>query len=389
MKSPKLKLLFVNGHLLSGGVETSLISLLRNLDFSRYDVDLLLCQEGMEHIDSIPEEVNIIKCNIEKAFGPLLSTFKNCIAEKNLWPFLFRLGWTLAMKFDNVNLRMFRRYLGIQSHYDVAIAYRPGVCTQIVGRCVKSNRKFAWWHHGEINTDIKRLITDWTNFNKIVTVSNNTASMLRTLSSDLNNIEVIPNIIDIDKIIAKSNVYEKSELCYDDSILNIVSVGRLSPEKRFDLIIPIACDLCDKRMEFEWHIIGDGEERNHLEEQIHAYRLEEYVKLHGNQPNPYSWIKHADMMVHPSPVESFGIVIVEAMALNVPCIAVKSAGSMELIDGKNGILTNFDHKELSSAIIDLQNLRNKRQSLADKGFRSSVRYTSNEVIPQFERLLNR
>lgn len=82
----KKKLLFVNGHLNVGGVEKSLADLLSNLDYHKYDVDLLLLEDKGTYLQQIPKEVNIIFFNTTKAYGPLL---------KSIFLNLFTLQWSM------------------------------------------------------------------------------------------------------------------------------------------------------------------------------------------------------------------------------------------------------------------------------------------------------
>ena len=74
----------------------------------------------------------------------------------------------------------------------------------------------------------------------------------------------------------------------------------------------------------------------------------------GNQPNPYPFLKNADLFVHPSYVESQGLVVLEAMALGVPCVVTKSLGPCEFIeDGVNGILTEQSPVSLAEKVMEI------------------------------------
>ena len=66
----KKKLLFINGNLRTGGVEMALVNLLNCIDSSKYEVDLLLIQNGYDYESDLPEYVNCIKVNLDEAQGP-------------------------------------------------------------------------------------------------------------------------------------------------------------------------------------------------------------------------------------------------------------------------------------------------------------------------------
>ena len=65
----KKKILFINGHLDSGGCERSLIDVLKKLDYKKYEVDLLLLEHTGDYLEEVPEEVNIKVYSLDNAFG--------------------------------------------------------------------------------------------------------------------------------------------------------------------------------------------------------------------------------------------------------------------------------------------------------------------------------
>ena len=116
-------------------------------------------------------------------------------------------------------------------------------------------------------------------------------------------IVVIPNLIDIDKIsflAGESSPYEESS-----DVIKIVTVGRLSPEKHIQDIPQIASELIKKDInQFRWFIVGEGDMRKQIEEEICKYNVGNHVCLLGSKSNPYPYIKFSDLMVHTSHVES-------------------------------------------------------------------------------------
>ncbi len=76
--------------------------------------------------------------------------------------------------------------------------------------------------------------------------------------------------------------------------------------------------------------------------------------LEGSKPNPYPYMKNADLFVHPSYVESQGLTILEAMALGVPCVVTKSRGPCEFIeDGVNALLTEQTPESLAEKVLEI------------------------------------
>ena len=383
----KKKLLFVNGNLNSGGVEKSLVTILCNLDYSKYEVDLLLLQPGEDYLCDIPGEVNIISRDITPVYGPILSTLINNIKLKDWCNFSGRIVLELSNMLGSGMLRLWRNILGLTKSYDTAIAFRPGVCTDIVAYCISAERKLAWWHHG--NLDIKlskdKLLKTWLKFDQIVTVSTGIANMLRSLSNVLaDRIEVIPNIIDPKELEAKA-VAEASP--YNSDVFNIVSVGGLFAEKRIDNAVEAAKILKSKNIACKWHIIGSGDKFVELQSAIKKSNLEDEVILHGNKTNPYPWIKYADVFVHPSHVESFGIVIIESMVLGTPCIVAESVGPKDFMTAENGIVVGKTPTDLAEAIISLHDSKDNSGEFVRHGYITAARYSPDNVIKQIDSLL--
>ena len=101
-------------------------------------------------------------------------------------------------------------------------------------------------------------------------------------------------------------------------------------------------------------MVGGGSIENDLRNAAAAANVQDVFLFEGNQPNPYPYLINADLFVHPSYVESQGIVVLEAMALGVPCVVTKSLGPCEFIeDGVNGILTEQSPESLAEKVMEI------------------------------------
>lgn len=346
----KKKLLFVSGHLNVGGAEKSLLDILRHIDYERYDVDLLLLQELGDYADMVPPQVRII-------LRPLLSTYGSLV--KCLSKSFFRGDWfTFRMRL----LMLKARYLGQKyffpagklllgkKHYDCAIGFRPDVCTQVAAYAVDADRCITWWHHGEFFGSHKLFQEYAAPCAAIVAVSDSCTRMLANEFPQLTaKMVTVPNMLDVVEV---RNYADAFDPYADKSRMHIASVGRLSEEKHFENIILAAKVLKDNGNAFQWHMIGDGPLRTVLEDLAQSLNVSDCVIFEGNQVNPYPYIKHADLFVHPSYVESFGIVVTEALALGTPCVVTKSMGVMDfLVDGENAVLTEQNPEDLAEKVV--------------------------------------
>ena len=85
----KKNILFINGHLDVGGCERSLVDVLKNIDYSKYNVDLLLLEHKGDYIEEVPKEVEVKLYSLDDAFGPLLSSLSKAVKQKDWFSFFF------------------------------------------------------------------------------------------------------------------------------------------------------------------------------------------------------------------------------------------------------------------------------------------------------------
>ncbi len=145
----KKKLLFVNTDMCAGGIEVSLINLLDNLDYSKYDVDLLLLTSNLDFLNRIPTVVNVICCSQEDQkyhcrniyrYLKKLYTVKRSIIQK----ILLRILAPIEAKAYN-----FYAAKHVPSKYDISIGYRLGMAAEIAMKYVKADKRILFFHEGK------------------------------------------------------------------------------------------------------------------------------------------------------------------------------------------------------------------------------------------------
>lgn len=387
----KKTVLFINGHLDAGGCEKSLIDVLKNIDYEEYDVDLLLLEHMGDYRDEVPKNVNIILQSIDSAFGSFISCIMRAIIRKDWFSFFFRLYYLLG---DKVNRRFWRRlkklFKRVRSNYDIIVAYRPGICTELAAFAFQGNKKISWWHHGCMNFSGKSadlLDISYQQMDSIVAVSSSSASLVaETFPNIKNKIEIIPNMIVPTELYNKSKQYEPKE--FQNADFKIISVGRMSPEKNMVLCPNIANLLKKSGMSFRWVIIGNGEEEPKVKKTIEQLDLQNDVIMVGKKSNPYPYIESADIMVHPSLVESQGITLLESMVLKTPVIAVASNGPQEFINtGENGYLVDNNAELIAHTIEMLYTNTSLRKLIADNAAKDVQRFRCEEIMKKINNIL--
>ena len=168
-------------------------------------------------------------------------------------------------------------------------------------------------------------------------------------------VSILENWVDAQEIIKKGNEpLIRGILNSEQNKLQIVSCGRLSKEKGFDIAVKTAEILKKKGYEYKWTFVGDGAERLKIEEMIEQGELSEQITITGFMDNPYPIIKRCDIYVQSSYEESYGRTIKEAMILGCPVVSTATVGGNLLVkDKENGILTEITPEALAEGIIEM------------------------------------
>ena len=377
----KKKILITNGHLKVGGVEKSLVNFLRAVDYSRYDVDLLLFEGAGEYLSEIPKEVNITLCDLKKTYGSFSDVVKKSIGDHKV--IVRKVIMTLSNKLD----QRFIKYLLKVGEYDIALAYRVGTPMDFVSYGVKAKKKYFWWHHGEFNYpehQIKHWQSSAQHMDGMVCVSNAIKEIVKPFfNSYVKEILVIPNMISLQKLNEDAKENEQ-----DRGIYSIVSVGRFSEEKHMGDCVLAAKKLIKKGYNnIKWYLLGEGPEKELINSKIISNELQDVVFCLGNISNPYIHLENADLVVHPSYVESQGMTVLEAMALKKLVVAVGSDGVKEYaIDHKNALIAQKNLDSLVNKIEEAININeNDKMKICNAAEITASNYYPEVVMKQIER----
>lgn len=172
------------------------------------------------------------------------------------------------------------------------------------------------------------------------------------------NVVVIPNAVKPIDVLAKTENK------------NIVTVGRLSKEKGHTILLKAFAKVKDT--EWKLHIIGDGIERENLENEATMLGISKRVVFHGYQQNFSSILGNCEIFVLPSFYEGFPNALIEAMSIPLACISSNCvAGPSDIIEhGKNGLLVEPGNvTELANAMDYLIENPEVRNNLATEAFK--------------------
>lgn len=173
--------------------------------------------------------------------------------------------------------------------------------------------------------------------------------------------------------------------------LRLLAVGRLHPVKGFDLLIQAFALLAPYFPSWDLVIVGEGDERQALQQQIDQAALNDRIQLMGRVGNMADWYQQSDMYVLSSRTEGLSNTLLEAMASGLPVVAVDcDTGPREIIrDNIDGILVNppEEPEALAAHLSDLMARPLKRAALARRAVDVKDRFSVPLVMAQWERLL--
>ena len=376
------RVLFVADSLSVGGLEKSLINLLKFFDHERYRVDLYLFNDGRNLLPELHEKVNLLPQSpyfhdfYNESIGASLKKLARkgklglCAWRAVRWskPRFFRLlhrpyfpdtpsDWHVKKK----------TMLKLKTHYDVAIGFAEGTANHYVADCVDATVKLGWVHtdvsHTRFNLKQERRMLS--RLDHIVTVSENSKrSLVRFFPALEERFVVLPNLMDTQQIdLLSEQVPEGVDL--EENCLKIVSVGRLVELKGFHLCPAVCRKLLDAGQRVHWYVIGEGEYRAAIEREIEKNGVTASFTLLGNRSNPYCYERAADICVQPSSYEGKSVVIEEEKYLRKPIIVTDIGAFCEVIQNEEtGLIAAREPEALFLAAQKLCSSAQLRQKLS-------------------------
>lgn len=335
-------------NLAGGGAERVLVDLLDEIDYKKYNVDLLLIREEGIYIYDINKNVNIKS----------IFSYNNSLKNK-IFNYIKSLLYKYCPKFFIGNI--------IGKKYDVEISFLEGETSSLLLYSKnKNSKKVAWVHTDLEKVDNLNVIQEKKIYNladTVICVSNDCKdSFLKLYPEYKEKIKVIYNLINKSRILKLGN---KKEVNLPSSNY-ILSIGRLTKEKRFDRLIKAYKLLVDDGIKQDLIILGEGNLRKSLENLVDELNLNERVFFPGFTKNPYYWIKNCNLFVLSSDLEGLPLVISETMMLGKAIVSTDCVGSTELLgNGEYGIITRKDVESLKLGIQSLL-LDEKKKFLYEK-----------------------
>lgn len=390
------KILMASFDMEVGGVERSLISMLNNFDYTKYDIDLMLyCHKG-DFLDLLPSKINLLEEFPE--YTTFRKSIKEILREKQYQIALSRifakfkasiiggkLGFTEPGYYQ---MQLIWKYAlpflpKLEKEYDIAISYLwPHY---FIAEKVNAKKKIAWIHtdYSMVETDIQLDIKMWDKFDYIIAVSDACKSSFLKKYCDLKNkVIVIENITSPNFIRKMAKEYVVNPMVLDTRF-KIVTVARLSYAKGIDNAVMALKLLKEKGYHnIAWYIVGYGGDEDSIKSLIKQEKLEDCFILLGKQKNPYPFIKEADIYIQPSRYEGKAVTVGEAQILSKPVLITNyTTAKSQVENGVDGYITDQSIDGIVKGIELFIGNQQFRSKLAD-----NCKNTNYENVSELEKL---
>lgn len=380
------KVLFYNGQLFMGGIERVTISYLEGLS-KEMDLNMTFVikendPEKNIFIKDVPSNIKIEFIKTEK-----MVNFRNKVSNKRKNPF-WRIIYFFMLNYERIYMKKWLKNYFLKNKFDVTIDFDMSLGKYLD---VVDSKKIGWLHFSLIGKRKnkrkgKRFEKRLEKYDKIIAICDEMKEEAKNLFNvPKEKLERLYNPFDIEKV--KREMLNETEVTEEDKKYlqedYMVAVSRLVKGKGREDLIEIYSKLKEKGVKEKLYILGDGNQKQVLQNEIEKLNLQNDVFLLGQKKNPYPWMKNAKIFLHTSYGEGLPTVFLESMICGTPVIAYDCPTGPKDILGKNeyGVLVKTgDKAKFEEEIIKLLLNTDKQQEYIDKFFKEKLSEFSIETI---------
>ena len=375
------KILFVINTMGQAGAETAFLDFLKKMKGLECEISLYILMGQGEMIGKLPPYVRILNRSLS-SLSVLTSQGRRKMALTVFHAFwhhgkccgkLYSIMQSFAdmAKVKRIqSSKLFWRVLSdgaqrFETEFDLAVAWLEGGAAYYVADHVNARRKAAFVHIDYKSAGYTRNMDRgcWRQFDRIFTVSEKVKGNFQAFYPEYaEKVDVFDNYIDQDFLRLRAK--EAGGFSDDFDGIRLLTVGRLTYQKAYDIAIETMSILKKSGHRVKWYVLGEGEQRRYLERKIDVLGLKEDFLLLGAVENPYPYYEQADIYVHATRFEGKSIAIQEAQTLGCAVIASDCSGNRELItDGEDGILCQLIPENIAESIIRISGDKEKRKKM--------------------------
>jgi len=351
----KTVILFILPDLEMGGAERIVTTIANHLPRETYEPKILLLRKEGGYLEILKDDVEIIDIKTPRIRNSLIPILKVLKSRK---PDIVFSGFGEINAYLALFIKIFPKIK--------FVARETNVVSQHVTR-----------------KEIRFFYRFYNNYDQIICQSDDMKNdLIENFNIKPRKLIKINNPVDFDFINEKLERAEKPETFKDD-FKNVVAIGNLSPRKGFDNLLKVFSHLNGEKTLL--HILGDGRDKELLHQITKDLALENVI-FHGQQKNPYQYLKFADLFVLSSRYEGFPNVLLEAGACGTYSLANNCPGGIfEIIhDGINGEIADIEKSaDFAAKISSL--LQENHESSAIKNSISS-RFSKDIILKEYEKV---
>lgn len=362
MTSTPERVCFILGRLNLGGIGRNALNLAEGLTQRGHQVDFFLIRVEGPYLSQVPTSVRVIH------------------------------GAGTAKR----SLRSLIRYLKTE-RVGALISGNPYVyvLSLAAARLSRSRAKLICTVHTNLTEDIRgrplheRLITRaailaYRTADAVIAVSSGAADDVAAKAMiPRNQVRVIYNPVVTPQLLAQAHQSVPCDILNAPEYRVVVGAGRLTRAKDFPTLIRAFAIVRRLRADARLLILGDGDEREHLEALVHELDLASFVCFTGFVPNPAAYLSKAAVFVLSSVWEGFGNVLAEAIAVGTPVVSTDCpSGPAEILaNGRYGALVNVsDPSALAHAIIEALDRPTDRNTLQTRARAFSADAATDQLL---------
>ncbi|EJS09096.1 hypothetical protein IKM_00271 [Bacillus mycoides] len=385
----KKNILMYCGGFLNNGITTSVINLLNNIDYSKYNVAVI---DKGKYDQISRDNFNQINSNVKRFYrvGSLNTTLKESYQNN----YVMKMGLKNERAQKALPKQLYKREISRlfgNAEFDIAIDFSGYVPFWTLLFAFGDFKKRNIYQHNDMWAEYSKKIKGkfkhranlniifplYKEFDKIVAVAEHTRNLNRKNLKDYITLKqgvYVHNAIDPNKVLKQIEEgdiykYDGKEYLLKENIhgngkleirgiempqkenINFVNMGRLSPEKDQKKLIHAFAKVTELYDNIRLYIIGDGVLKEELENLVREKNLEDKVIFTGQMSNPFLLINQCDCFVLSSNHEGQPMVLLEALILGKPIIATDIAGSRSILEKGYGDLVE---NNITGLVIGMQ-----------------------------------
>lgn len=352
----KTSIIFILPDLETGGAERIVTTLANHLPRNRFEPKILLLRKEGGFLEILKKDIEIIDIKtprIRHSLKPILLEIKK-------------------RKPDIV----FSGFGEVNAYLSLFIKFFPK--TKFIARETNVVSKHV------TRKEIRFFYKFYNNYHRIICQSDDMQNdLIENFNIKKEKLIKINNPVDFDFINEKLGISIKPET-FNDDYKNVVAIGNLSSRKGFDNLLKVFTHLRNEKIKL--HIIGEGRDREILHQMKTELKLENVI-FHGQQKNPYQFLKFADLFILSSRYEGFPNVLLEAGACGVYSLAnICPGGINEIIQNKiNGEISDIEqHQKFATKVKEICTGIHDKKLIVNS---IKTRFSKDIILKHYENLL--